>query len=183
MKPVAELRAPLHPRQGMDTRSVRACGPITSGPTPHAAPPGGLDAVPRPPNATPTAWRTRCPSRPFRARSAALTAGLTLLAVLVLANAATLVAPIPVPVIVVSLALSLGGVVAIAASWTGRIWGRWLGAGTSLLTAAGAAPGIGAAVGPTQYVAAATVVVALACTVLLLLPAAGRGFQAARSER
>ena len=116
-------------------------------------------------------------------RPAALNAGLTLLAVLVLANAATLVAPIPVPVIVVSLVLSLGGVVAIAASWTGRVWGRWLGAGTSLLTAAGAAPGIGAAVGPTQYVAAATVVVALACTVLLLLPAAGRGFQAARSER
>lgn len=110
-------------------------------------------------------------------RPAALTAGLTLLAVLVLANAATLVAPIPVPVILFSLALTLGGVVAIAASWTGRGWGRWLGAGTSLLTAAGAAPGIGGAAGPLQYVAGATVVIAIVCTVLLLLPAAGRGFR------
>lgn len=112
-----------------------------------------------------------------RGRPAALTAGLTLLAILVFANAATLVAPIPVPVILVSLALSLGGAVAIAVTWTGRGWGRWLGAGTSLLTAVAAVPGIGGAAGPLQYVAGATVVLAIVCTVLLLVPAAGRGFR------
>jgi hypothetical protein len=111
-----------------------------------------------------------------RRRPAALTAGLALLAVLVFANAATLVAPIPVPVILVCLALSLAGALAIAASWTGRSWGRWLGAGASLLTAAGAAPGIGGTANPLQYAAGATVVVAVVCAILLLLPAAGRGF-------
>jgi hypothetical protein len=110
-------------------------------------------------------------------RPAALTAGLTLLAVLVLANGATLVAPIPVPVIVVSLALSLAGAVAIAAALAGRSWGRWLGAGTSLLTAVAAAPGIGTAAIPFQYVVGATVVVALASAVLLLIPRAGLGFR------
>ena len=112
-----------------------------------------------------------------RRRPAVLTAGLTLLAVLVFANAAALVAPIPPPVILLSLALSLGGAVAITATWAGRGWGRWLGAGTSLLTAAGAAPGIGGAAGSLQYVAGATVAIAIVCTVLLLLPAAGRRFQ------
>src|ERR1041385_467878 len=98
-------RAALHPRQGIDTRGVRARVPISSGSPPHAAPPAGLDATPRPPS------QADCMEDPMsistvsspRRRPAALTAGLALLAVLVFANAATLVAPIPVPVILVCL--------------------------------------------------------------------------------
>ncbi len=50
-------------------------------------------------------------------RSSTLSAGIALLAILVLGNAATLAAPVPVPVIVLSVALAIAG--AIVGSWMG----------------------------------------------------------------
>lgn len=107
-------------------------------------------------------------------RRSALSAGLVLLAVLVLGSATSIAAPIPVPVMILSVALATAGAVAIVAAWTGRSWGRWLGVGASLMTALAAAPGAVVASGPLQYVAGATVAIAIPCAVLLLLPSSGR---------
>ena len=107
-------------------------------------------------------------------RSTTLSAGLVLLAVLVLGNAASIAAPIPVPMIVISVALAIAGFVAIVGAWTGRARARWAGAGVAIATALYYLPGIFLASGPLWYVAGATVVIGLACAALILLPASGR---------
>lgn len=114
-------------------------------------------------------------------RSTTLSAGLVLLAILVLGNATSLAAPIPVPVIVISVGLAIAGLIAILGIWTGRARGRWAGAGIAIATALAAAPGIFAS-GQLSYVAGATVVIGLACALLLLLPESGRSVRAAGEE-
>ena len=107
-------------------------------------------------------------------RSATLSAGMALLAMLTLSNVAIVTAPIPVPVIVISAVLGIAGVVAIVAIWVGRSWGRRAGEAVAVATAVAAVPGIFTASGPLTYVAGATVVVALACATLLLVGPSGR---------
>jgi len=107
-------------------------------------------------------------------RSTTLSAGLVLLAVLVLGNAASIAAPIPAPMIVISVALAIAGITAIVGAWTGRARARWAGAGVAIATALYYLPGIFLASGPLWYVAGATVVIGLACAALILLPASGR---------
>ncbi|MGZ6299910.1 MAG: hypothetical protein ACXWMN_05400 [Candidatus Limnocylindria bacterium] len=124
---------------------------------------------------------TRSPSTRER-RSATLSAGIVLLAMLTLSNAAILAAPIPVPVIVISAVLVIAGVVAIVAIWVGRSWGRRAGEAVAVATAVAAAPGIFTASGPLTYVAGATAVVALACAALLLAGASGRSPNAQGQE-
>ena len=124
---------------------------------------------------------TQSPSTRER-RSATLSAGIVLLAMLTLSNAAILAAPIPVPVIVISAVLGIAGVVAIVAIWVGRSWGRRAGEAVAVATAVAAAPGIFTASGPLTYVASATVVVALACAALLLAGASGRSPNAQGQE-
>ena len=116
---------------------------------------------------------TRSPSTRER-RSAPLSAGIVLLALLTLSNAAILAAPIPPPVIVISAVLVIAGLVAIVAIWVERSWGRRAGEAVAVATAVAATPGIFTASGPLTYVAGATVLVALACAALLLAGPSGR---------
>lgn len=115
-------------------------------------------------------------------RSTTVSAGLVLLAILVLGSATSLAAPIPVPVMVISVGLAIAGVIAIVAIWTGRARGRGAGAAIAIATALAAAPGVFAASGPLPFVAGATVVIGLACAALLLLPEAGRSARTADEE-
>jgi hypothetical protein len=115
-------------------------------------------------------------------RSTTLSAGLVLLAVLVLGNAASLAAPIPLPVTAVGVGLAVAGAIAIVAMWTGRARARWAGACIAIASALAASPGLVVGSGQAPYVAGATVVIGLASAALLLLPEARPPVRSAHKE-
>ena len=102
-----------------------------------------------------------------------MSTGLVLLAILVLGNLSTIAATIPLQMMILSLASATVGAVAIVVAWTGRGWGRRLGAGVCLLTTLASAPVTVRASRSLQYVAGATVAIAVSSPVLLRWPAAG----------
>lgn len=115
-------------------------------------------------------------------RSTTLSAGLVLLAVLVLGNAASLVAPIPLPVMAVGVGLAVAGAIAIVAMWTGRARARWAGACIAIASAMAGSPGLVVGSGQEPYVSGATVIIGLASAALLLLPEARLPVRSAHKE-